>query len=716
MKKIKFAFGIHNHQPIGNFEHIFEKAFQRCYAPFLELLNKYSFFKLSLHNCGILYDWFLTNHPEFIQNLRTLVDKGQVELLTGGYYEPVFPSIPDEDKVGQIKELSLFIQKNFAFKPAGMWVAERVWEPHLPKFFARAGVTFALLDDSHFKYSGLEDEKLLGYYLTEEEGSTLALFPISKKLRYYIPFKEPEEIIDYLRSLATEDGNNLVVYADDGEKFGIWPMTYEHCYEDKWLERFFEKIKENSDWIEMVHFSQALKEQSPLGRIYLPTASYYEMMQWALLPKAFQEFEDFEKILKGQNLFEKYGIFVRGGFWRNFLAKYAESNHMHKRMLYLSQKIKELESSSAVGTEEINLIRDECWKSQCNDAYWHGVFGGLYLSNLRKPIYEHLIRADKLADQLLHQDENWIEYEVADFDKDGKEEVIIESPVFNLYFAPSTGGTLYELDFKPLDFNLLNILSRHEEGYHRKISEIKNTQVNPTEKFASIHDLLGVKEEGLEKLLTYDWYRKGSFIDHFLGKDASLESFARCQYPEQGDFVNQPYEYKINKEENTLELVLSRNGFVWIDDKCAGIGLKKRITLKGDSKELKIDYELRNNHSETVDLWFGIEFNFGMLSADDGRKSFYIKPPEPKDRQLNLQSEDENVSNFGIRDEALGLKIDLKLEKSANIWQFPLYTVSLSESGFEKTYQSTVLLPNWKIRLSPGDVWQVKIIKRVDIL
>ncbi len=562
MKKIKFAFGIHNHQPIGNFQHVFEKAFERCYSPFLELLEKYPFFKLSLHYCGILFDWLFDNHPELVEKLKVLVRKGQVELLTGGYYEPIFPVIPDEDKIGQIEKLSSFIKQNFDFAPSGMWVAERVWEPHLPKFFAQAGVKFCLLDDSHFKYSGLEDEKLLGYYLTEEEGYPLALFPISKKLRYYIPFKEPEEIVDYLKSLSTEDGENLIVYADDGEKFGIWPNTFEHCYEDRWLERFFEKLKENLDWIEMVHFRQALKELSPLGRIYLPTASYYEMMHWALLPEAFQEFENFENALKEKDLFEKYGIFVRGGFWRNFLAKYPESNQMHKRMLFLNQKIKKLEINKKTNKNKLLSIKEECWKSQCNDPYWHGVFGGLYLSNLRKPIYEHLIRADKLIDELGHKDKRWIDYEVLDFDKDGKEEIIIESPVFNFYFAPQLGGVLYEMDFKPKDLNLLDILSRREEGYHRKLSEIKSQELKTTEKFASIHDLVQVKEDGLEKLLTYDWYRRGSFIDHFLGKNTKLDDFAKCQYPEQGDFVNQPYEYKINQKEDFLELILSRNGFV----------------------------------------------------------------------------------------------------------------------------------------------------------
>jgi alpha-amylase len=716
LKKIKFAFGIHNHQPIGNFEQVFEKACKKCYSPFLELLEKYPFFKLSLHYCGILFDWLFDNHPELVEKLKVLVRKGQVELLTGGYYEPIFPVISDEDKIGQIEKLSSFIKQNFDFAPSGMWVAERVWEPHLPKYFAQAGVKFCLLDDSHFKYSGLEDEKLLGYYLTEEEGYPLALFPISKKLRYYIPFKEPEEIVDYLKSLSTEEGENLIVYADDGEKFGIWPNTFEHCYEDRWLERFFEKLKENLDWIEMVHFRQALKELSTLGRIYLPTASYYEMMHWALLPEAFQEFENFENALKEKDLFEKYGIFVRGGFWRNFLAKYPESNQMHKRMLYLNQKIKKLESSKNINKEKILQIRDECWKSQCNDPYWHGVFGGLYLSNLRKPIYEHLIRADKLIDELGHKDKNWIEYEVIDFDKDGKEEIIIESPVFNFYFAPQLGGVLYEMDFKPKDLNLLDILSRREEGYHRKLSEIKSQELKTTEKFASIHDLVQVKEDGLEKLLTYDWYRRGSFIDHFLGKNTKLDDFARCQYPEQGDFVNQPYEQKINKKEDYLKLVLSRSGFVWVDNQKANINLIKKISLKGDKKELKIIYELVNKHSEPVNLWFGIEFNFGMLSCEDERKSFFVKDKELKEKKLNLKSEDENIESFGIKDKALGLLIYFKVDRPSSLWQFPLYTVSLSESGFEKTYQSTILFPNWKIRLNPEEVWQVKIINRIDLL
>ncbi len=154
----------------------------------------------------------------------------------------------------------------------------------------------------------------------------------------------------------------------------------------------------------------------------------------------------------------------------------------------------------------------------------------------------------------------------------------------------------------------------------------------------------------------------------------------------------------------------------WVDNQKANIKLIRKISLKGDKKELEITYELENRHSVPVDLWFGIEFNFGMLSCEDERKSFFVKDTELKEKKLSLKSEDENIVSFGIKDKALGLLIDFKVDRLSSLWQFPLYTVSLSESGFEKTYQSTILFPNWKIRLNPEEVWQVKIIKRIDIL
>ena len=711
MKKIKFAFAIHNHQPIGNFEHVFEHAFTHSYLPFLEILERHPHVKIGLHFSGILLEWIRQHHPDALDKLRSMVGRDQVEMLTGGYYEPILAVIPDSDKIGQIQKLTDFLRQEFDTQPVGMWLAERIWEPHLPKPLSQAEVKYTIVDDSHFKYSGLSDEELLGYYLTEEEGHLLALFPSSKFLRYSIPFKEPKETIKYFRKIASEDGKNLIVYGDDGEKFGVWPHTHQHCFKDRWIERFFDEIERNANWIEMIHLKDALNLLPPKGRVYLPTASYHEMMQWALPPRAFGEYEEFERILKEQNLFERFGHFVRGGFWRNFLAKYPEANNMHKKMLNLSQRISEIENQKRKSKTKLDKAKDFLWKGQCNCPYWHGVFGGLYLPHLRSAVYENLIQAEKLADELTHTTKNWVDHQVFDFDKDGRDELLVHTPIFSLYFSLSSGGSLFELDFKPKSINLLDTLTRREEGYHKKLLDSQEKQKGGhEEQVASIHDLVLTKEEGLEEFLSYDWYRRGSLIDHFLGEQTKVEDFSACQYPEQGDFVNQPYRYKVEKREKDFVLTLYRDGFVWARDKRAPLTVAKKICLKPNSSKLDISYLLVNNYPARVNLWFGIEFGFAIPGHEDETRFCYTKDGEIKAKELAMIGNAQRCQEFGIKDHHLKLDINFKLDRQSQLWRFPIYTVSLSEEGFEKVQQSLVLFPNWKLSLEPQERWEVKIL------
>ena len=374
--------------------------------------------------------------------------------MTGGFYEPILAIIPDKDKLGQIRKLNDYIEKNFKFKPTGMWLAERVWEQHIVKPIAECGVNSVVIDDTHFKYAGLRDEDLLGYYVTEEQGKSVNIFPISKTLRYSIPFQPVEKTIEYLRSVASEDGNRVAVYADDGEKFGVWPNTHKHVYEDKWLEEFFSALEENSDWINILHFSEVLQKVKPIGRVYLQNASYSEMLHWALWPDLFLKYEEFENKLKAEKLFDHYEEFVRGGYWRNFLAKYPESNNIHKKMIRLSERAHALEHKGV----KVEHVLDKVWAAQCNDPYWHGIFGGLYLPNLRYPVYKSLIQAETELDKIEKKKGITVTHE--DFDRDGSEEILVESNLLDAYFKPEEGGMLFELDYKPVPFNLLDILSR----------------------------------------------------------------------------------------------------------------------------------------------------------------------------------------------------------------------------------------------------------------
>ena len=111
MKRINFIFGIHNHQPIGNFDFVFEETYNKSYLPFVEILEKFPSVKMAIHFTGILLDWLIENRPGLIGKIKKMVDRGQLEILTGGYYEPILSVIPENDRLGQIRKLTGKIKK-----------------------------------------------------------------------------------------------------------------------------------------------------------------------------------------------------------------------------------------------------------------------------------------------------------------------------------------------------------------------------------------------------------------------------------------------------------------------------------------------------------------------------------------------------------------------------------------------------------------------------
>ena len=268
---IHFGLVIHNHQPVGNFPWVFQQVYEESYLPMIEALEKHPKVRLSLHYTGSLLDWLDEAHPEFLERIAALVQRNQVELVSGGYYEPILPSIPDSDKIAQINRLTEHLLREFGMKASGMWIAERVWEPSLPRFIREAGIEWTILDDVHFKSVGLEDKDLYGYYTTEDQSSALKVYATSKAMRYTIPWRPVSETIETLRSLATRDGKRIVVMGDDGEKFGTWPGTREYCWgSDKqvgWVEEFFSALEQNSDWLYMTPLGEYARNYPASGRI-----------------------------------------------------------------------------------------------------------------------------------------------------------------------------------------------------------------------------------------------------------------------------------------------------------------------------------------------------------------------------------------------------------------------------------------------------------------
>ncbi len=703
MNKVYLLMAIHFHQPEGNFDFVFSKVFSNSYRPFIDTLKDFPDIKFTFHFSGCLLEWLQLNKPKFLQDVKRLVKSGQVEIMTGGFYEPILPVLPPNDAKAQITMLSDFIRQYFHYEPKGAWVAERVWEPNMPSVLSQAGIKYVILDDAHFKYAGLSQGQLYGYHITEDNGRTTAVFASDKRLRYSIPFSQPGQVIDYLRSISGIADGLAAVYGDDAEKFGEWPDTHEWVYEKKWLYNFLLSLRQNNSWIKTAHLSDYLAGNEPLGRVYLPAASYQEMGLWALPSDMSEGMESLMSEAKDAGRQEEFAPFLRGGFWRNFLTKYPESNQMYSMMIRVSKKIREAETilpwpniSAGQGNQstacpgqkawqaretrkKLQEARLELYKGQCNCAYWHGVFGGLYLYHLRSAVWSHLIKADSIIEKLIKPKKGWLGCEIGDFDSDGYEEAILDNSTASIFFDADEGGSITEFDLKDKAINIVNTLSRRKEPYHKRLLA-QSGQGN--EGARTIHERV-FENIGLAKKIFYDWYRRSLLLDHFLGPNTDINNFSRCQYEELGDFVNQPFIIKQAKG----GIILTRDGHAAGKD----LRLVKEVYLEKQSADMRVLYRITNSSEQELGLWFGSEFNFSLTDDDVFEQLF-------REKQIEL------------KDPIAGLVIAVSFSQASDIWRFPVKTVSQSESDIEENYQSTAILPHWKFRLAPGCCWGIEIL------
>src|SRR5579862_903460 len=105
LPKFDLVLLIHAHQPVGNFDDVVERTYERSYLPFLECVARHPRVRVGLHYSGPLLEWMAQKHPEHIRQIAGLVARGQVEIVGGGFYEPILIAIPYEDRIEQIRRL-----------------------------------------------------------------------------------------------------------------------------------------------------------------------------------------------------------------------------------------------------------------------------------------------------------------------------------------------------------------------------------------------------------------------------------------------------------------------------------------------------------------------------------------------------------------------------------------------------------------------------------
>ncbi len=701
---IRLVLALHDHQPVGNFDGVFEQAYQDSYLPLLDVFESYPTLPLALHTSGSLMEWLEEHHGEYVDRLAALAAAGRIEIIGGAFYEPILTMLSPRDRVGQIAAYSDWLQKRLGVDVQGMWIPERVWEQSLASDLVEAGIQYTLLDDFHFRSAGLTQEELYGYYVTEDDGKVLNVLPGSERLRYSIPFASPHETIDYLRSVAEQRPGSVLVFADDGEKFGVWPDTKRHVFDNGWLRQFLDLLVANESWLQVTTPAEVLANVAPLGKVYLPEGSYREMTEWALPTDQITQYEQVRHELKDDPRWPKIAPLVRGGFWRNFKRKYPEADEMYCRMQMVSQRLQEA-TDAGLDSQLLDRARTELYRGQCNCSYWHGAFGGIYLPHLRNAIYQHLIAADNLLEELLGRSvqgdgEGWVEASSGDFNFDARPEVRLTSDRLIALIAPARGGQIYELDVRTICHNLLATLTRRPEAYHAKVLAGAH---GAGDGVSSIHDRVVFKQEGLDQQVVYDSHPRKSLIDHFYDPSTTVDQVATGQATEQGDFVQGQYTAKIRRNPERVQVMLSRAGHVGD----VPVTITKGVTLAAGSSSLEIAY-LLENLPPNQPFHFAVELGFAGLPAAADDRYFYAADHEVLG-DLGQRLDLTDASSLGLVDQWLDIDLCLSLDRPGGIWTFPIQSVSQSEGGFELVHQSTVVLPHWIVRGDAEGRWSVTL-------
>lgn len=611
---------------------------------------------MALHYSGPLLEWMRAQQPESIERLKALVERDQVEILGGGLYEPILVALPERDRAGQLDRMRDQVTALFGRVPRGAWLAERVWEPSLPFDLASAGYEYTVLDDNHLRGAFVPEDRMWTTYTTDDQGKLLTIFATEQGLRYRIPWQPVDDLIDYMRANATDDGERLGIMGDDGEKFGGWPGTYELCWSnERWVERCFEALEHNAAWLTTVTPSDWLDAHAPAGRVYIPTSSYAEMTGWALPADDQPVFNRIMDHATARNLPERR--FLTGALWRNFQARYREINDLHKQMLRVSAAVEAMPAGSPR-----DRALDHLYRGQSNDCYWHGWFGGVYIVHMRMATLAELIAAEDLAlgaDGVLAG--------VADYDLDGIDEVALGTRGQTVMVDIAEGAGVGSWDLRASRLALASVVRRRPEPYHDTIRGAQHA----TEIVARHDELVGA--------IDYDDHERRSGLVRILDGDGQ----------ELGDFDTGPW---AAEEVTDSQLSASRDA--------EGLHVGKSVAIHGDrlsgALALTVEVTAAREFTGTLEL----EWNVNLLGGGANPAAYYRTADQEMRHDSSGAVEAGAGLSFGNTYE--GVDIALSADPPAPATWFPVETVSNSDAGFERVYQGSCLVQRWPLTLEPG--------------
>ena len=429
-----------------------EQQYQKIYKKLISFLYQNPSAKIAFSFSGSQLEWFETKHPEFLQILRELLSRKQIEILGGGYYNPVFPLLAPVDRSGQIELFTAELRRLTGKRPRGISILSSVWDNSLIPCFQNCGMEWLELDSSIIPSQNL-------HYLPQilsEQGKSLKVLPVYRNLTD--TKKSPEE---YLASLfeqidnATKDDDFNYYTSQRVISVNLEIENAESFIADGWIEEFYKTADE--------HFAEKIKISLPTE--YLHRAEEFvpsfvargirnDVAKWALKP--------YEQTVSGSG--QPVSI-------NSFLLTYNRCRSLYNRELYISMLVSNCHGDKSRKTS----ARRALWKAQAGETLLCSPQGIFADNRLRQNAYKNLTETEKFIREAADFKESVTSF---DYNADGHNEYICAMEKYTACISKRAG-----------ELTELNII--HNSGnYADNLSRIK-------------------KFDGVD-----DGYKRGLFIEH----------------------------------------------------------------------------------------------------------------------------------------------------------------------------------------------------------
>lgn len=664
MNKLKVILGSHNHVPFGSPGDCFESLYKLRLKPFLAALYRHPKIPAALHYSGVLLCWLEKAHPEFFMLLVELVDRKQVELIGGGFYEPMFPLIPLADKIGQVELLTTYLRKQFGKRPRGSWLPGMIWEQNLAGALQTSGMDYVFLEEDQFRAAGMRGPSAERPCLTEDQGKLIAVFPISGRLGAQAAHKSPKELFQALHTHpGSFEDRVITIFPDRFTSEGLGSGG-----EEEGINRFFEGFTDLEDLVDLTIPSRVLKYHRIAEKTYFPSSADRRIMYWAMDGNGRKDFAELERMERRGEL-SGTASFISGAFPRQYLVLYPEANGIYSKMMYTHLLINQLRGDKY----RKRTAREELWKSQGCDAFWHVADGGIYRNSLRKAVYRSLLEAERIT----REKGIFIPSILAlDFDLDGDREFLFQGSEINAYIK-SEGAVIFELDFLPKAWNYLDTMARRKEPY--------------------VADSVAV-----------DGFRRSAFMDRLVPPSLTLQDAALGHFSASRFCARERYELVScdrSHQEACFRLAPGISG------PYSSVELLKTYRLR--KNVLSVSYVLTNQgpHPERFNFIPQIDLSLAGIGID-AQRIRALRDNAGEDVVLETQ-ELRSIDELLIEDRVNEVPLSLTSNLPFDLWLQPIRTRCRIDGATVDEYQSTCLMPIKSLVLASGEAWETQFTLKI---